>query len=63
MMYRHANVSVHGDAGQVVEQRTGVGVVVSVPLQVQFEQEENNHVTIGGVTGRGRSLICLLTCL
>ncbi|KAG8703025.1 hypothetical protein FRC11_011041, partial [Ceratobasidium sp. 423] len=51
-LHRYAGVSVNGAAGEVVKQRTTAeGVVVSVPLQVQFAKGSKN-VTISGVSGR-----------
>ncbi|KAF8596528.1 Arabinanase/levansucrase/invertase [Ceratobasidium sp. AG-I] len=52
-LHRYASVSVNGAAGEVVKQRTtDVGVVVSVPLQVQFTKGSKNNITISGVSGR-----------
>ncbi|KAF8709739.1 glycosyl hydrolase 43 family, partial [Rhizoctonia solani] len=52
-LHRYAGVSVNGAAPEVVKQRTTAeGVVVSVPLQVQFAKGSKNNVTISGVTGR-----------
>ncbi|QRW15720.1 glycoside hydrolase family 43 protein [Rhizoctonia solani] len=55
-LHRYAGVSVNGAAPEVVKQRTTAeGVVVSVPLQVQFAKGSKNNVTISGVTGRPES--------
>ncbi|ELU39806.1 galactan 1,3-beta-galactosidase [Rhizoctonia solani AG-1 IA] len=55
-LHRYAGVSVNGAAPEVVKQRTTAeGVVVSVPLQVQFAKGSKNNVTISGVTGRRKS--------
>ncbi|KAJ1308299.1 hypothetical protein OPQ81_004013 [Rhizoctonia solani] len=55
-LHRYASVSVNGAAGEVVKQRTTAeGVVVSVPLQVQFSKGSKNNVTISGVAGRPES--------
>ncbi|KAH7344151.1 hypothetical protein B0J17DRAFT_625716 [Rhizoctonia solani] len=51
-LHRYASVSVNGAVGDVVKQRTTAeGVVVSVPLQVQFAKGLENNVTISGLSG------------
>lgn len=57
-LQRYANVSVNGATGQVVKERTtDVGVVVSVPLQVQFVKGSKNNVTISGASGHRESFL------
>ncbi|CCO33073.1 hypothetical protein BN14_07142 [Rhizoctonia solani AG-1 IB] len=59
-LHRYASVSVNGAAAEVVKQRTTAeGVVVSVPLQVQFANGSKNNVTISGASGRRESYIQL----